>query len=976
MGFAQDYWKDFEELSIDLIKLLFKDYHFDKHIEKTQNSKDGGYDGVVLISDNEHNVYKAISESKLRKLSRKDLPLSDFAKTLIISVNLCADKVYIFTNLHFSNETQNRIEKFSRGTNIKVQLFDIVEIVGLIPKLADDILKNYPTEFIEKLQNSVTDHPRKLSLNPAPKINLKKECELLGIEREKQFAETVQNIDHKTGIYIICGRQGSGKSFFIDNLILKLHPTEYEYIDIAKIPDVNTFFIYLLSIIWHVDILTISHFSTEDICKITDYITDDEEREKLKDILSKILVNNCLIEMDAELVQFFLLRYLDKIYTPMLKHKNVILIFQNLEYASSQIQNFLLKFLKQFYDRNILLLLEIRDEHIVLQEFLSKCQSEIKIIGTTKLQNLSKIDTKIYIKKKYGKLLDVEQQEKFVKLCPRVPLYIDQIIDLLKRDVYGKDVLCNDTFFYKHMYENWKYTKGANEEYIKRVLSDCCDETKICTVLIAFMDGNLKLTDLSYIFEDKTCREKVMEELVKSQLFIIGSNSVETFHISILDALRRISESAFKKHAIKAYKKLWENMDLFDEIPKRKEKKKFKLALELDEIDYIQKNWKGLSVSYLADQEYDVVIPILEKIYEKYYESLDNSNKYQLFIYLLQSYVCINEFGEKIELCIDELETFTLSAEANCDFLFWKAKYYLVKGDYEKITKELNNYIKEDPRLYYMYALGIKHLYGIDKCIEELNAAQILYPDNWLIKYSYYDHNLSKVFKTDIKLAVEYIRQMQVFTSKLSLEDFFHYEYNKLVVAFYNKQLKSSQELEYLMQNCYKNNLSVEQSRVCNLLGQFYWCNNDIKKAIHYFEIGKMIQHQTDHHTYWWISNTNLALLYFEQNRYDECLQSINCIVNKYCENKWKKIVRFFSQKNIISSQLIDDKEITSFMLILWIAYSIDKEEGHRIIQSINLQNSTSLHQAYFDLNFLDNFVNGTLNQTNYFFESHYMIKC
>lgn len=89
-----------------------------------------------------------------------------------------------------------------------------------------------------------------------------------------------------------------------------------------------------------------------------------------------------------------------------------------------------------------------------------------------------------------------------------------------------------------------------------------------------------------------------------------------------------------------------------------------------------------------------------------------------------------------------------------------------------------------------------------------------------------------------------------------------------------------------------------------------------------------------------------------------------------------EKIVRFFSQKNIISSQLIDDKEITSFMLILWIAYSIDKEEGHRIIQSINLQNSTSLHQAYFDLNFLDNFVNGTLKQTNYFFESHYMIKC
>ena len=357
MGFAQDYWKDFEELSIDLLKLLFKEYHFNKHIEKTQNSKDGGYDGIVIISDNEHNVYKAISESKLRKLSRKDLPLSDFAKTLIISVNLCADKVYIFTNLHFSNETENRIKKFSRGTNIDVKLLGIVEIVKLIPKLADDILKNYPTDFIEVLQNSVADHPKKLSLNSEPKINFKKEFELLGTEREQQFAETIKNIDNKTGIYIICGRQGSGKSFFINNLILKLNPTEYEYIDIAKISDVNTFFIYLLSIIWHVDILTISQFSPEDISNITEYINDNEEREKLKNILSKILVNNCLIDMDVELVQFFLLQYLVKIYTPMLKQKNVILIFQNLEYASSQIRNFLLKFMKQFYDKNILLLL-------------------------------------------------------------------------------------------------------------------------------------------------------------------------------------------------------------------------------------------------------------------------------------------------------------------------------------------------------------------------------------------------------------------------------------------------------------------------------------------------------------------------------------------------------------------------------------------------------------------------------------------
>lgn len=39
MGFAQDYWKDFEELSIDLIKLLFKDYHLINTLKKHKTAK-------------------------------------------------------------------------------------------------------------------------------------------------------------------------------------------------------------------------------------------------------------------------------------------------------------------------------------------------------------------------------------------------------------------------------------------------------------------------------------------------------------------------------------------------------------------------------------------------------------------------------------------------------------------------------------------------------------------------------------------------------------------------------------------------------------------------------------------------------------------------------------------------------------------------------------------------------------------------
>ena len=64
------------------------------------------------------------------------------------------------------------------------------------------------------------------------------------------------------------------------------------------------------------------------------------------------------------------------------------------------------------------------------------------------------------------------------------------------------------------------------------------------------------------------------------------------------------------------------------------------------------------------------------------------------------------------------------------------------------------------------------------------------------------------------------------------------------------------------------------------------------------------------------------------------------------------------------------------FFLILWVTYSIKKEEGQKIIKSINQENSTLLHCSYFNLKFLDNFASEILKHTSYFFESHYMIKC
>ena len=119
MDFAKEYWEEFEKLSIDLLKSYFEDIDETKiSVKRTQSQKDGGYDGIVIISDTTNNVaYKILSESKLRAISSKDLPMSDFSKTLVIAINMAAHELYIFTNLHFSQETQTRIAKFSNMTS-------------------------------------------------------------------------------------------------------------------------------------------------------------------------------------------------------------------------------------------------------------------------------------------------------------------------------------------------------------------------------------------------------------------------------------------------------------------------------------------------------------------------------------------------------------------------------------------------------------------------------------------------------------------------------------------------------------------------------------------------------------------------------------------------------------------------------------------------------------------------------------------
>ena len=57
MSFAKDNWEEFEKLSLSILETyLPTDSEFSYSITHTPHRKDGGYDGLIIISSSDENI--------------------------------------------------------------------------------------------------------------------------------------------------------------------------------------------------------------------------------------------------------------------------------------------------------------------------------------------------------------------------------------------------------------------------------------------------------------------------------------------------------------------------------------------------------------------------------------------------------------------------------------------------------------------------------------------------------------------------------------------------------------------------------------------------------------------------------------------------------------------------------------------------------------------------------------------------------
>ena len=986
MSFAHDFWEEFEKLSIDLLKSYFKNIESTKiSINRTQNQKDGGYDGIIFIStDSKHTPYKILSESKLRSISSKDLPLSDFSKTLVIAVNMYACEVYIFTNLHFSKETQKRITNFTKATNINVKLMDIFHVIENINNLPFDIKQKYAV-LIQELNNSASKHPidRKTDSQvfKTPPVMQK----LIGKHRNSLLKKEIFLLQNTSGILVISGSQGSGKSLFIQHLINSLcseNSDSFSYIDMLQLSNINHFFLTLLSIIWRVDILDIASFDKKDIEEIVYYISDLELSKKAKQVLFDIIISgteSCFSSKD--LMYFCLMEYLHTIYCPILKFKKQYLIFHNIDYATDVSKEILLMFLKHFYKDNIVIILEVRNETAATKKFLQRCMAEVPVLDEIKLNDLSTTEVSDYLNNKYADVFKKQELKLLKQICPRTPLMIDQMVQMFSGNAINRNLLDDSLKSLCKLYKNQKYLFSINSNYVNHVLAGYEDEIKICAASIAFMDGCLELNCIA-----KLCKNlsNVVNKLIDTHLFQYSNSCLKVYHASILEPLKEMLYIDDLFIRTKMYQQLYDEIDSLNILQKKKLIKKIYLALKLNEYIYFIDKWEEVCSDLIKEEDYEVALNLLKEIEENsIFDKFNSAMKFSLQAWILQCYVVENMYNQdEIETYVQDLDELFMEEASGIaqtrkdEYLLWKFKYYLAVGKYHEIIDSINQYNDITPELCYIKALAIKHIYDIDACIKSLKNSIQIFPGNKHLIYSYYDHILSKVFKYDLFKAKKYINKMKPYIDILSLEDIIHFKYNEQVTLFYNGELDSSHELNKLIRESFQNNLPVEQSRICNLMGQYYWCKNNINLGIEYLNKAAELQAYTNHQTYWWIADTNLALLYYELKENVKCIQQINKIFNVYAAKSWKKIVDFFSMEDVSTNKIIYDKEITSFLLLFAILYRIDTDQPKAIVKEMECDNKIISKEKWFTKEYLLTELTTAIKQTSYYFKNHYMIKC
>lgn len=269
-------WSIFEKLSVRLVSQAFR--LRPTAVIVTQKSKDGGYDGrVIHHHGRDHGLLGTIEdltlvEAKLRN-SAAGIGLRDFAATLVIAHNECANTLVVVANKPFTPQALEETSRFFRRTNLRVKLVDGPTVSGWVRKNFDDLVGEFGASFLRRLilkdpnaekaerkvhvcsnrtqlfqdvrsrpsrtltvetgwheDGTIADCDLEFGDDPAPLPDQALPT-LIGRSRENLLNELINSLGNSSGsntIHLLAGTGGVGKSVVVSHLVARLGEASHD----------------------------------------------------------------------------------------------------------------------------------------------------------------------------------------------------------------------------------------------------------------------------------------------------------------------------------------------------------------------------------------------------------------------------------------------------------------------------------------------------------------------------------------------------------------------------------------------------------------------------------------------------------------------------------------------------------------------------------------------------------------------------
>lgn len=898
-------WREFEKIAYTIIEseLQIKlDNDSDKILVGTLTSprNDGGYDGIFIIKNKGLTEYsKILFEAKLRGNVKKDLPLFDISKSMIIAFNSNAKTIIIATNLHLSDGTRKELKKFGHKSNLKIKY--------LTPNAIHSWIQNESDDFYKKNQSLIA------LIKDSVKENLENKIEEITSEilEKTKLQKIIRNywetlLDNlgaycckNNGLILIEGNAGSGKSFFIQHLANKLLENSIfvERIDLKGIYSSHTLFIKILSVFWNIPFENLIKFSEDDINDIAISVSEEKlEQENIKKILYSLDGKNIERITDKEILNHVLLEYLEKIYAIREMHSRIVLSFSNLNNTSSEVLDFLLNFTNRF-DIKMPIIIELRTS-IYIDKIMTEEEWNNYLID---FQSIRTYPRRIVIK-------DFENEEAFqfvkyhlecddtdrkltksiIKKSGNNPLIMDSLLKFIKIDMLdrcpSKVVLCQEI-------------EKMNIDDQHQIFSNLIH--KICSI----SEKNIFILEILRLLNGEASKnfvEKIIPDIEDKLNFLENINLIyikddiiylqHVLYLNILDAENYISNNERRNIAQKIldnYSNLYlsdmeKNMILvkiYDIL--RNHEKNVLLSSQIGKNLFVSGNY-GLSRYYckhaldcfyylpvtdeliLLETEMKLCLVQVSTFIKK--DSLDDAKLY------------MNDLANIFESEDKKYSNKELAAEyqrQKCNYYLIKNRWYHSYGDFETafltildgLKYVMNDSVKLPVRLVtntmLEYGIALKEKRGFKHSIHALKVFMRKYPEDISLKFTFNTQNYELNLMSCPEEANKYVVDNDHIIDKLGVSTRYHNKVHKLNVLFFEKDYDKvfNNSLE-LFEETTKIQLFKEAGRLANLLGNIYLIKGQYKESRKYYDYGINIYNGDSYISFLWPIILNRITLY------------------------------------------------------------------------------------------------------------------